>query len=71
GFFQFVYAATAGAMGLSKDAAVGVALLLQVVQNIPVTVLGAALAPDLMMAARKKKAPHSQAPADGAEGSAM
>ena len=71
GFFQFVYAATAQAMGLSKDAAVGVALLLQVVQNVPVTVLGAALAPDLMLAARKKKLPPAPAPADGAEGSAM
>src|SRR6185312_10746373 len=57
GFFQFVYAATAQAMGLSKDAAVGV--------------LGAALAPDLMLAARKKKLPPAAAAADGAEGSAM
>jgi uncharacterized membrane protein YbhN (UPF0104 family) len=71
GFFQFVYAATAQALGLSTDAAVGVALLLQVVQNVPVTVLGAALAPDLVLAARKKKPPQAQAPADGAEGSAM
>lgn len=71
GVFQLVYAATAQAMGLSSDAAVGVALLLQVVQNVPVTVLGAALAPDLMMAARKKKIPHPTTPAGGAEGSAM
>jgi uncharacterized protein (TIRG00374 family) len=70
GFFQFVYAATAQAMGLSKDAAVGVALLLQVVQNGPVTVLGAALAPDLVLSARKRKAAGAGAPADGAEGSA-
>ena len=66
GVFQLVYAVTAQALGLSKDAAVGVALLLQVVQNGPVTVLGAALAPDLMLAARKKKAP-----AMGAEETAM
>lgn len=64
GVFQAVYAFTAQAMGLSSDAAVGVALLLQVVQNGPVTVLGAALAPDLMMAARKKKLPHAGATAD-------
>jgi uncharacterized membrane protein YbhN (UPF0104 family) len=64
GVFQAVYAFTAQAMGLSSDAAVGVALLLQVVQNGPVTVLGAALAPDLMMAARKKKLPHAGAAAD-------
>jgi len=36
-----------------------------------VTVLGAALAPDLMLAARKKKLPPASAAADGAEGSAM
>ena len=70
GVFQLVYAATAQAMGLSSDAAVGVALLLQIVQNGPVTVLGAALAPDLMMAARRKKIPHPGASADGVEGSA-
>ncbi|HEY3520006.1 MAG TPA: lysylphosphatidylglycerol synthase transmembrane domain-containing protein [Rhodanobacteraceae bacterium] len=70
GFFQFAYAATAQAMGLSKDAAVGVALLLQLVQNGPVTVLGAALAPDLVLSARKRKAAGAGARADGAEGSA-
>jgi uncharacterized protein (TIRG00374 family) len=70
GVFQLVYAATAQAMGLSSDAAVGVALLLQIVQNVPVTVLGAALAPDLMMAARRKNIPHPGASADGVEGSA-
>lgn len=66
GVFQLVYAVTAQAMGLSSDAAVGVALLLQLVQNAPVTVLGAALAPDLMLAARRKK----KAPAAGAPQSA-
>jgi uncharacterized protein (TIRG00374 family) len=50
GVFQVVYAVTASALGLSKDAAVGVALLLQTIQNVPVTVLGAALAPNLVMA---------------------
>src|SRR6185437_15261945 len=33
GVFQFVYALTAQALGLSRDAAVGTALLLQLVQN--------------------------------------
>ena len=49
GVFQLVYAVTAHTLGLSKDAAVGVALLLQTIQNVPVTVLGAILAPDLLL----------------------
>jgi len=68
GVFQLVYAVTAQAMGLSADAAVGVALLLQVVQNGPVTVLGAALAPELMVAARRKKPPFTTAGKAGAKG---
>jgi uncharacterized membrane protein YbhN (UPF0104 family) len=57
GVFQLVYALTAQALGggLSKDAAVGVALLLQTVQNVPVTILGALLAPDLVLGARHRK----------------
>lgn len=65
GVFQLVYAVTAQALGLSSDAAVGVAVLLQVVQNGPVTVLGAALAPDLMLAARKRKAAPASAEQPG------
>jgi uncharacterized protein (TIRG00374 family) len=52
GVFQMLYAVTAVAMGLSRDAAVGVALLLQAIQNVPVTVLGAALAPRLLLSRR-------------------
>ena len=56
GVFQALYALTAQALGLSKDAAVGVALLLQTVQNVPVTALGAVLAPDLVLGARGRAA---------------
>jgi len=59
GLFQVVYSLAAQALGLSRDAAVGVAVLLQAVQNIPVTLLGAALAPDLMLARRAPAAPPS------------
>jgi uncharacterized protein (TIRG00374 family) len=52
GVFQAIYALTAVALGLSRDAAVGVALLLQAIQNIPVTVIGAALAPNLVLSRR-------------------
>ena len=56
GFFQFVYALTAAAFGLSKDAAVGVAFLIQAAQAIPVTLLGMALVPELVFS-NEKRAP--------------
>jgi uncharacterized protein (TIRG00374 family) len=56
GVFQAIYALTAVALGLSKDAAVGVALLLQAIQNVPVTVIGAALAPNLVLTRRSANA---------------
>jgi uncharacterized protein (TIRG00374 family) len=49
GVFQFVYALTAQALGLSRDAAVGTALLLQIVQNVPVVLLGSAVSPALVL----------------------
>lgn len=55
GVFQLVYAVTAVALGLSRDAAVGVALLLQTLQNVPVTVLGALVAPDLVLHAGRRR----------------
>lgn len=53
GLFQVIYAVTAEALGLSRSAAVGVAVLLQALQNIPVTLLGAAVAPDLVLSRRR------------------
>jgi uncharacterized protein (TIRG00374 family) len=55
GVFQMVYAVTAEALGLSKDAAVAVALLLQTLQNVPTTLLGVALAPDLVLHFRERR----------------
>jgi uncharacterized protein (TIRG00374 family) len=49
GLFQMVYALTADWLGLVRDHAVAVAFLLQALQAIPVTVLGAALAPELVL----------------------
>jgi glycosyltransferase 2 family protein len=40
GVFQAVYAMTAVAFGLDKDAAIGVALLIQFQQIVPITILG-------------------------------
>ena len=48
GYFQFAYAIAAGHFGVSADAAVATALLLQLVQIVPVTLLALALAPRMM-----------------------
>ncbi|HEU5185881.1 MAG TPA: lysylphosphatidylglycerol synthase transmembrane domain-containing protein [Gemmatimonadaceae bacterium] len=48
GVFQVVYAVTLGAYGISSDAAVATALLLQAVQILPMTALALVLAPDLL-----------------------
>lgn len=48
GVFQVVYAVTLGAYGISTDAAVATALLLQAVQIIPMTAFALVLAPDLL-----------------------
>lgn len=55
GVFQVVYGVTAQALGLDKAAAVAVALLLQLIQNVPVTVLAVVIAPDLLLQWRDKR----------------
>lgn len=57
GLFQAAYAATAVAYGLDRGAAVGVAFLIQAQQIIPVTLIGIALAPELLF---KSRAPHER-----------
>jgi uncharacterized membrane protein YbhN (UPF0104 family) len=47
GYFQFAYAVAAAHFGVATDAAVAAALLLQVVQIVPVTILAVTLAPRL------------------------
>jgi uncharacterized protein (TIRG00374 family) len=54
GFFQLMYAVTAVSFGLRRDEAVGVALLIQALQTIPITLLGIALAPEFVF---RKKSP--------------
>ncbi len=55
GVFQVVYGVTAQALGLDKAAAVAVALLLQFIQNLPVTLLAVAIAPELLLHWRDKR----------------
>jgi uncharacterized membrane protein YbhN (UPF0104 family) len=55
GVFQVVYGVTAQALGLDKAAAVAVALLLQLIQNVPVTLLAIVIAPDLVLHWRDKR----------------
>lgn len=54
GLFQVVYALTAGSFGVARDPAVAVALLIQMLQVIPTTVIGIALAPRLVLAGRSR-----------------
>jgi uncharacterized membrane protein YbhN (UPF0104 family) len=49
GVFQMLYAVTAAAFGMDKDAAAGVALLIQLQQILPVTLIGVALAPEMIV----------------------
>ena len=50
-----VYGVTAQALGLDKASAVAVALLLQLIQNLPVTLLAVVIAPDLILHWRDKR----------------
>lgn len=64
GVFQLVYALTAQALGLDKEAAIGVALILQALQNVPVTLLGAALSPELVLTRRPLDAAAAEVPTE-------
>lgn len=54
GVFQVMYAVAAAAFGLDRDAAIGVALLIQAQQILPVMVLGLAAAPDMLRERRRE-----------------
>ena len=54
GFFQFVYALTAGQFGVARDDAIAVSLLIQTIQILPLTVVGIALAPEFIFRKGKK-----------------
>jgi uncharacterized protein (TIRG00374 family) len=61
GVFQLIYALTASTFpGVDKDAAVAVAVLLQTLQVVPVTLLGIGLAPEFVF--RRRKAPRDGEP---------
>jgi uncharacterized protein (TIRG00374 family) len=49
GFFQVAYAIAAAPFDAPRDAAIAVALLIQTLQIIPVTLLGVALAPEFLL----------------------
>lgn len=53
GVFQMLYAVTAAGFGMDKDAAIGVALLIQAQQIIPVTLLGLLAAPEMLLEKRR------------------
>jgi len=48
GFFQFIYALTAGQFGVARSDAIAVSLLIQTIQILPVTLIGVALAPEFI-----------------------
>ena len=54
GVFQMLYAVTATAFGMDRDAAIAVAFLIQTQQILPVTVLGIGMAPDLIFLKRRR-----------------
>jgi uncharacterized membrane protein YbhN (UPF0104 family) len=47
GVFQLLYAVAAVSAGLEKNSAVAVAFLIQLIQYVPITVIGLLLAPSL------------------------
>jgi uncharacterized membrane protein YbhN (UPF0104 family) len=59
--FQLLYALAATAVGLDKDAAVAAAFLIQLIQYIPVTVVGLLLAPSLARVPRRMAAENPSA----------
>jgi uncharacterized protein (TIRG00374 family) len=48
GFFQFVYALTVAAFGVTRSDAIAVSLLIQTIQIIPLTVVGVGMAPEFI-----------------------
>lgn len=62
GVTQLAYVATAGMLGVSGELALGVALLLQAIQTIPVVVAGLFVLPDLGTATRSRQRPDRPPP---------
>jgi uncharacterized protein (TIRG00374 family) len=62
GFFQLAYAIAAAPFGASRDASIAVALLIQTLQIIPVTLFGVALAPEFLLRRKQPVAPVAAPP---------
>lgn len=56
GYFQFVFAIATAPFGVQRNDAIAVALLIQTLQIIPVTLLGVALAPEFIFKRSKARA---------------
>ena len=56
GVFQFAYTVTAASFGAPKDTAVAASVLIQILQIVPVTLLGVALAPGFVFGKGRKEA---------------
>lgn len=56
GFFQLAYALAAEPFGATRDHAIAVALLIQTLQIIPVTLFGVAMAPQFLVMRRRRAA---------------
>ena len=54
GVFQMLYAVTASAFGMEREAAIAVAFLIQTQQILPVTLLGIAMAPEFIFQKRRR-----------------
>ena len=54
GVFQMLYAVTATAFGMDREAAIAVAFLIQTQQILPVTILGVAMAPEFIFQKRRR-----------------
>jgi uncharacterized protein (TIRG00374 family) len=48
GFFQFVYALSVGAFGVTRNDAIAVSILIQTIQIVPLTAIGIGLAPEFI-----------------------
>ena len=64
GVFQMMYAVTAAAFGMDKDAAIGVAFLIQTQQILPVTAIGIGIAPELLFKRRRTPRPDNILPGE-------
>lgn len=66
GVFQMLYAVTAATFGVDTNQATGVALLIQVQQILPVTLIGVLLAPQMIFQRRHASRPQSAPPGEPA-----